>query len=74
LNMSPSLAIAAASEPSLHCESRFVVGSACTALGDNSARVNGTAATATVAECIKFMGVGIILSSGPILLGSASNS
>ena len=47
VNISPSLAIAAASEPLSHCESRLVLGSAASA--DNNPNVNETKATATVA-------------------------
>ncbi len=70
LNMSPSLAIAAASEPLSHCESRFVLGSACTALADNSPSVNGTMATATVAERARFMG-GIFPVERPNFVGGS---
>src|ERR1700733_2607757 len=49
LNISPSLAIAAASEPSLHWLSRLVLGSA-SALADNSPSVKGTTATAREAK------------------------
>src|SRR5258707_8934010 len=49
LNISPSLAIAAASEPSLHWLSRLVLGSA-SALADKSPSVKGTTATAREAN------------------------
>src|SRR3984893_2530507 len=55
VNISPSLAIAAASEPLSHCESRFVLGSAAIALADKKPRVNEITATATVAGRARYI-------------------
>src|ERR1700722_11411221 len=49
VNISPSLAMAAASEPLFHCESRFVLGAAAASADDNIPSVNETTATAAVA-------------------------
>src|SRR5215472_14400516 len=53
--ISPSLAIASASDPSLHCERKFVLGSACATTAENSPSFNEIIATAAVVQCAKFI-------------------